>query len=34
MKHKMWLFFLAGWLLSIAFGPKQLMGMFASKKAG
>jgi hypothetical protein len=32
MHKKMWLYFLAGWLLSLAFSPTALFGMFRAKK--
>lgn len=29
--HKMWMWFLAGWLLSLVFSPTHLTGMFKAK---
>lgn len=31
MHNKIWLWFLAGWLLSLVFSPTHLLGMFKSK---
>lgn len=31
MRNKVWLWFLAGWLLSLAFSPRTLMGVFQKK---
>lgn len=31
MKSKVWLWFLAGWLLSLVFSPSHLTGMFKAK---
>jgi hypothetical protein len=31
MQHKVWVWFLAGWLLSLVFSPAHLTGMFKSK---
>ena len=31
--RKVWLWFLAGWLLSVLFSPTQLMGLFSSSRA-
>lgn len=33
MHKKMWLWFLAGWLLSLAIAPTAVMGMFRAKKS-
>lgn len=33
MHKKLWLWFLAGWLLSLAISPTAVMGMFKAKKA-
>lgn len=33
MHKKMWLYFLAGWLVSMVFSPTAFMGMFRAKKA-
>jgi hypothetical protein len=33
MTRKVWFWFLVGWLASMAFGPRQLLGMFGSKKS-
>lgn len=33
VKHKMWVWFLAGWLLSLAVSPTAVAGMFRAKKA-
>jgi hypothetical protein len=31
MRKKVWLWFLAGWLLSLLFSPSHVVGMFKSK---
>lgn len=31
MKNKVWMWFLAGWLLSIVFSPNHVLGMFGKK---
>jgi hypothetical protein len=33
MKHNVWLYFIAGWLLSIVFSPNHVLGMFGKKAA-
>ena len=32
MHKKVWLYFLAGWLLSIVFSPNHVLGMFGKKQ--
>jgi hypothetical protein len=34
MTRKVWFWFLVGWLASLAFSPKSVMGMFTAKKSG
>jgi hypothetical protein len=33
VKHNVWLYFLAGWLLSVIFSPNHLLGMFGKKSS-
>lgn len=33
MKNNVWLYLLAGWLLSIVFSPSHVLGMFGRKTA-
>jgi hypothetical protein len=32
MTHKVWLWLLAGWLLSLVFSPTHVLGMFKGSK--
>lgn len=33
MHRKVWMWFVAGWLLSLALSPTAVLGMFRAKKA-
>jgi hypothetical protein len=32
MRKKVWMWFLAGWLLALVFSPSHVLGMFKSKQ--
>lgn len=33
MTRKVWFWFLVGWVASLAFSPRQVLGMFSKKSA-